>query len=273
VDKDMNVSTKKKVDVQGDKLPALLKIFHVSKSFGGVQALDAVSFQIEKGIIKALIGPNGAGKSTLLNIISRLIDPEKGNIEFLMNDLLTYGPHSVAGMGIGRTFQMVQFSGSMSALKTVMVGAHSVTKKGMLAASFKMSSERKEEHEIRKRAFDALEFVGLASVADQPTNSLTYAAQKRLELARALIAKPRLLLLDEPAAGLTKQETEELASLLNRIKNNGITVLLIEHNMVLVRTIADQIIVLNYGKKIAEGAASEIFVNPEVIEAYLGKET
>lgn len=250
----------------------VLRIKEVSKSFGGLQALKKLSFDINSGQLKALIGPNGAGKSTLLNIISRLYKPDSGQIELLEYNLLSYSADKVAGFGLGRTFQMVQFSGLMSVIKNVMLGAHSTTKKGIFAGSLKLPSERREERGIQEMAYQALKLVDRESLATRPMNSLTYADQKRIELARALSGKPKLLLLDEPGGGLNMLEAEEMGMLLLKIKRNGITILLVEHNMPLVMSIADEVVVLNYGNKIAEGTPQEIAVNKTVIEAYLGEE-
>jgi branched-chain amino acid transport system ATP-binding protein len=265
-----DISTSTHSKVAGGK--PILNIKEVSKKFGGLQALSQVSFDVREGQLKALIGPNGAGKSTLLNLISRFITPDRGEIIFLGHNMATYPAHQISRLGLGRTFQMVQFMGEISVIKSVMVGVHALTQKGFLSGILKTPSQRAEERAIRSAAHEALEIVGIQSLAEKPMNVLTYADQKRAELARALAGKPKILLVDEPAGSLNRIEAEELGNLLRQINKMGITIVIVEHNMPLVMSISDEIVVLNYGKKIAEGTPREIANDPSVVDAYLGKE-
>lgn len=251
---------------------SILELKQVSKKFGGIKALDNVSFSISEGQLKALIGPNGAGKSTLLNIISRFYSPDFGQAMYLDYKLLSYKAHQIASLGIGRTFQMVQFLGEISVLKSVMVGAHCLSKCGIFKGMLKIPKERKEEKKILELSYEALKIIGIENLANKRMNVLTYANQKKVELAKALVGRPKLLLLDEPAGGLNHFETEELKEILRRINNMNVTILIIEHNMPLVMSLVDEIVVLNYGQKIAEGNPDEICSNKLVIDAYLGKD-
>jgi len=250
----------------------LLEIRNVKKSFGGIRAVDGVSFEVNPGRIKAIIGPNGAGKTTLFNLISGLYPLDSGEIRFKGRRISGLKPHRIASMGIVRTFQNVRLFPEMTVLENVMVGAHRLGKSGFLASIFKLPGTVREERRIREIAMEMLEFVGLADQADLPAGELPLGRQRLVELARALAARPELLLLDEPAAGLNIKETEELGELIVRIRERGVTIALIDHDMSLVMDISDEVVALNEGRKIAEGTPEEIRSNPLVIKAYLGEE-
>ena len=239
---------------------ALLAVRNVTRRFGGIVAIDDVSLDVERGQIVGLIGPNGAGKTTLFNIVTRLYRPDSGSLEFEGRSLLRTPPHRIVRRGIARTFQNVELFRSMTVLDNVLVGAHARTRpfasRGALA-----------------RAHEILEYVGLADVAHRPASGLSFGTLKRVELARALVAEPKLLLLDEPAGGLNHEEVGELGAFVRRLRDDfDLTVLLVEHHMGLVMGIADRIHVLDFGRKIAEGPPDEIRRSPAVIEAYLGPE-
>jgi branched-chain amino acid transport system ATP-binding protein len=250
----------------------LLNVQNVSKRFGGLDALRDVTFSVYRDQIKALIGPNGAGKTTLFNIVSGSYRPTEGRVLFGGVDVAGKAPHRICRMGVGRTFQHSLVFDDMSVVENVAVGRYSRTKAGLLAAALTLPRHRREEGETFKAAHEALRRVGLDHLAKEPAENLPMGERHLLEIARALASGPQLLLLDEPAAGLNDDETLRLADTVKKIRDEGVTVLLVEHNMNFVMEISDEVVVLDYGRKIAEGPPLMIQNNEEVIKAYLGEE-
>ena len=240
------------------------------KQFGGVKAVQDVSFTIQGGTVHSVIGPNGAGKTTLFNLITGIYTPSSGSIEFEGAAVAGQAPADLARLGMSRTFQNLQVCMNMSAIENVMVGAHLRLSQNLLASLLHLPGLRRADRACRDEAAELMAFVGVGAYRDAHASQMSYGALKRLEIARALAAKPKMILLDEPAAGLNDTETHEIEALIRRIAESGVTVVLVEHDMKLVMNLSDHILVLDYGRKLAEGTAAEVRANPDVIAAYLG---
>ena len=249
---------------------ALLEVKQLSIQFGGVKAVQNFSFSIDAGIVYAVIGPNGAGKTTLFNLITGVYTPTSGTILLDGESIAGKAPNELARRGVARTFQNLQICMNMSAIENVMVGAHLRLDRNPLKAALRFPSITRRDAELREESAELMRFVGLASYIEARADSMPYGALKRLEIARALALKPRIIFLDEPAAGLNPKETIEVDALVRKVADSGVTVVLVEHDMKMVMNLSDRILVLDYGKKLAEGTGQEVRKNPDVIAAYLG---
>jgi len=251
---------------------ALLEARDLRKCFGGLVAVDGVSFDVEPGQIKSLIGPNGAGKTTLFNLVTGLLRPDRGSVRFQETLVSGWKPHRIARAGLSRTFQNPSLFHRMNVLENVMVGRHCRTRSEFWGCALRLPGQRREEHRIREAAVQELNFVGLAHLAAFPASALTFGQRRMVELARALATEPQMLLLDEPASGLNTSEKRELGDLIRRIRNRGVTVLLVEHDMSMVMGLSDSVLVLHYGARIAEGSPADIQNDARVVQVYLGGE-
>ncbi len=250
----------------------MLRLSGIGKRFGGLTALQEISFRVAPASITGIIGPNGAGKTTLFNIATGIYPPTEGAVLLEGKDISALPPEKRARLGLVRTFQNIELFGKMTVLENVMVGLHTQTKSGIFACAFRMPWQLREERSIRERAKRWLDFVGIAELAGVEAGKLSFGKGRLLEIARALALDPKLLLMDEPAAGLNSKETQELAKLIKSIRDRGVTVALVEHDMDLVMEICDSLVVLNLGSMLAEGTPKEIQDNPAVVTAYLGEE-
>ena len=250
----------------------ILEVNELDRFFGGLHAVNKVSFGLEKGSIKAIIGPNGAGKTTLFNLISGAIPPSSGSVYFNGELITGLKPYQIAQRGMIRTFQNLKLSGQMTVLENVMIGCHTKSRAGFLSSMLKLPSAKKEEKTIREDALHALDTLHLTDYKDKMVSGLPFGIQRHVEFARALAARPSVLLLDEPASGLNMYETQKIGELIHEVREQGITILIVEHDMGLVMDISDEIVVLNFGEKIAEDKPFSIQRNKDVISIYLGDE-
>lgn len=250
---------------------SILKIEHLSKEFGGIHAVEDLTYAVESGNIHSIIGPNGAGKTTLFNLVTGIYTPSAGSIMFEGRQVSGLKPYELAAMGMSRTFQNLQIFFNMTAVENVMVGAHLHLTRGFIASLLHLPSLTRSEQEAHETCAELMRFVGLEKYLAAAADSMPYGALKRLEIARALAARPKLLLLDEPAAGLNATESRDIAEVIRRVAATGITVILVEHDMKVVMDISDHILAMDYGRKLAEGTPEEVRNNPDVIKAYLGE--
>lgn len=252
-------------------MDGILVLTDVFKNFDGVKAISGLSFETSAGTVKSIIGPNGAGKTTLINMITGMYPPSSGSIRFKGRELAGLKPHVIACLGVARTFQTVELFGNMTVMENVMVGCHRRTRKGLLSSALRLPGVAREERLIRERAEEYLRFVGIDLYRDRMAETVPFGIQRLVEIARAAASQPELLLLDEPAAGLNEPETADASRLIRRICETGVTIILVEHDMKMVMAISNEILVINYGQKIAEGPPDAVKSDSAVIEAYLGK--